>query len=124
MPDIKSFEITVLYGPIFTSNGFRLYNIETCFSTNPIALTYCSAVTPHSSKTSDSVKSDRPLIVLIYERTLSISFSLCFTMVSSIFSSERTILVLSDGAQGASNTRYTLFLFTSGCSFQGILSNL
>ena len=61
----KSFKITVLYGPMFTSHGFRLYNIETFFSTHPNALSYCSAVTSHSSKICCSVTSNRSLIVTI-----------------------------------------------------------
>ena len=63
--DFKSFKITVLHGPMFTSHGFRLYNIETFFSTHPNALPYCSVVTPHSSKISDSVILDRSLIVTL-----------------------------------------------------------
>ena len=63
--DFKSFKTTVLYGHTFTSHGFRLYNIYTFLFTHPNALSYCSAVTPHSSKISDSITSDRPLIVTI-----------------------------------------------------------
>ena len=63
--DFKSFKITVLYDPMFTSHGFHLYNIETFFSTHPNALSYCSAVTPHSPKICDSVTSGRSLIVTI-----------------------------------------------------------
>ena len=47
---------------MFASLGFHLYNIE-AFSTHLNALSYCSGVTPHSSKISDSVTSDRSLIV-------------------------------------------------------------
>ena len=50
---------------MFTLHGFRLYNIETFFPTYPNALSYCSAVTPHSSKNSDSVTSNRSIIVII-----------------------------------------------------------
>ena len=50
---------------MFTSHGFHLYNIETFFSTHPNSLSYYSAVTPHSPKISDSVTSDRSLIVII-----------------------------------------------------------
>ena len=50
---------------MFTPNGFHLYNIETFFSTHPNALSYCSAVTPNSSKISDSMTSGRSLIVTI-----------------------------------------------------------
>ena len=57
----KSFKVTVLYGPMFTSDGFRLYNIKT----DPNSFPYCSAVTPHSSKISDSVTSDKSLIAII-----------------------------------------------------------
>ena len=39
---------------MFTSLGFRLYNIEALFSTHPNALSYCYGVTPHSSKIPDS----------------------------------------------------------------------
>ena len=48
---------------MFASLGFHLYNIEAFFSTHLNALSYCSGVTPHSSKISDSVTSDRSLIV-------------------------------------------------------------
>ena len=55
-------------------------------------------------------------------------------MVSSIFSSEKAILVLFDGAQGALNLHATPFFFLQvydcgyavsllSCSFQGILSH-
>ena len=50
---------------MFASHGFRLYNIDTFFPTHSNALSYCSAVTPHSSKISDSMTSDRSLIVTI-----------------------------------------------------------
>ena len=50
---------------MFISHAFRLYNIDTCFSTHPNELSYCSAVTPHSFKISDSVTSNRVLIVTI-----------------------------------------------------------
>ena len=96
---------------MFTSHAFRLYNIETFFSTHPNAMSYCSAVTPNSSKISDSVISYRSLIVIIKESILSKSFLFCFTMVSSSFFSERTILVLSHGAKGALNLHITPFFF-------------
>ena len=38
---------------MFTSHGFRLYNIETFFSTHPNALSYCSAVTQQNFWWSD-----------------------------------------------------------------------
>ena len=63
--DFKRFKIKALYGLMFTSHAFRLYNIDTCFSTHPNGLSYCSAVTPHSFKISDSVTSNRVLIVTI-----------------------------------------------------------
>ena len=63
--DLKSFKITVLYGPMLTSYGFRLYNIESFFPKHPNALSHCSTVTPHSSKISDCVTSDRSFIVTI-----------------------------------------------------------
>ena len=60
----KSFKIIVLYGPMFPLHGFRLYNIESFFSTHPNALPYCSVITPHSSKIFfDCVTTDRSLIV-------------------------------------------------------------
>ena len=65
--DFKSFKITVLYGPMYTSHGYRLYNIETFFSKHPNALSNCSAVTPHSKV--NSVTSDRSLIATIQEGT-------------------------------------------------------
>ena len=61
--DFKSFKLTG-HGPMFTSNGFRLYNTKTFFSINPV-LSCFSAVTLHSSKISDSVRPDRSLIVTI-----------------------------------------------------------
>ena len=108
---------------MFTSLGFRLYDIETIFSTHSNAFLYCSGVIPHSCKISDSRTSDRSLIVKIQESTLSIRFLLCFTMVSSIFSSERTVLVLSVCAhkmESIKSIRYTLFLSTSGCMMVGL----
>ena len=95
---------------MFTLHGFHLYNIETFPSTYPNALPHCSAATAHSSKIYDSVTSDRSLVT-IQESTFSVSFLLCFTMVLSIFSSEQTILVLFDGAQGALNLHATPFFF-------------
>ena len=50
---------------MFASHGFSLYNIETFLSTHPNAFLYCSAVTPHSSKISDSVTLDRSLIAIM-----------------------------------------------------------
>ena len=50
---------------MFTSHGFHLYNIDTFCSIHPNALSYCSLVTPHSSKISDNVISDRSLLVTI-----------------------------------------------------------
>ena len=96
---------------MFTSNGFRLYNTKTFFSVNPV-LSCFSAVTLHSSKISDSVRPDRSLIVTT--SSFSISFLLCFTVVSSICSSKRTTLDLSDSAQGALNIHVKL-LSSSGC---------
>ena len=48
---------------MFTSHDSHLYNIETFFSTHPNALSYCSNVTPHFSKISDSVRSGQSPIV-------------------------------------------------------------
>ena len=62
---ITSFKITVLHGPMFTSIGFHLCNIETFFSKHPNALPYCSGVNPHTSQISDSVTSERLFIVTI-----------------------------------------------------------
>ena len=54
---------------MFTSHGFHLYNIETFFSTHPNGLSYCSALTIHSFKISDSVTSDRSLTLIISKST-------------------------------------------------------
>ena len=93
---------------MFTLNDFPLYNAETFFSSHFDALSYCSTVTPKSSKT----------ITTIQKNTFSIGLLLCFTMVSSIISSEQTVLVLSDGTQEALNLHATHFLFP------GILSHI
>ena len=50
---------------MFTSHDFRLYNIETFFPTHLNALSYCSDITSLFSNTSESVTSDRSLIVTI-----------------------------------------------------------
>ena len=86
---------------LFTSNGFHLYNIENFFFTHPNALLYCSAVTPHSSKISDSVTSDRSFTVT--KKVPKVFYT--------IFSRERTTLVLSDSAQGTLNLYTTSYFF-------------
>ena len=53
---------------MFTSHGFCLHNIETFCSTHPNALPFCSAVNPHSSKSSESVTSDRSLTCFFYKQ--------------------------------------------------------
>ena len=96
---------------MFTSHGFRLYNIETFCSTHPNAYSYCSAVTPQSSEITGSATSDRSLIVTIKESALSISF---FTLLYYGFINlllRTNYLILSDGAQGALNLHTTPFFF-------------
>ena len=48
---------------------------------------------------------------LVHDTNVHQIFSALFTMISSIFSSERTALVLFDGAQGALNLHATPFFF-------------
>ena len=59
---------------MFTSHVYYLF--RDLFSTHPNALSYCSAVTPHSSKICNSVTSDRSLIVTVQESTFLISYFL------------------------------------------------
>ena len=57
--DFKSFKIRVLYGPSLLHMIFVYVTEKPFFSTHHNALPYCSPVTPHSSKISDNVTSDK-----------------------------------------------------------------